>query len=69
MALMNHETCTFPNIDNLNSGKLHLTKDHVATPEQFRRLYPRYRELLQYKRELDPGALFTSDLARRVGMV
>ena len=50
-------------------GKLHLTKDHVATPEQFRRLYPRYQQLLQYKRELDPGALFTSDLARRVGMV
>ncbi|KPK54225.1 MAG: hypothetical protein AMS22_06205 [Thiotrichales bacterium SG8_50] len=50
-------------------GKLHLTKDHVATPEQFRRLYPRYRQLLRYKRKLDPGVLFTSDLARRVGII
>lgn len=49
-------------------GKVHLAKDQVLTPEQFYRIYPRYRELLEYKRTLDPDNLFTSDLARRVGI-
>jgi len=47
-------------------GKVHLAKDQVLTPEQFRRIYPRYEELLALKRRLDPEGLFTSDLARRV---
>jgi hypothetical protein len=38
------------------------------TPEQFARIYPRHTELLEYKRRLDPEDLFTSDLARRVGL-
>jgi hypothetical protein len=37
-------------------------------PDQFYRVYPRYRELLTIKRRLDPEGLFTSDLARRVGI-
>jgi len=49
-------------------GKVHLAKDQVLTPEQFRRIYPRYGELLALKRKLDPEGLFTSDLARRVGL-
>ena len=49
-------------------GKIHLAKDQVLTPEQFYRVYPRYQELLEYKRKLDPEGLFTSDLARRVGI-
>ncbi len=49
-------------------GKVHLAKDQVLTPEQFYRVYPRYRELLQIKRRIDPDGLFTSDLARRVGI-
>jgi decaprenylphospho-beta-D-ribofuranose 2-oxidase len=49
-------------------GKIHLAKDQVLTPEQFTRIYPRYRELLEIKRRLDPQGLFTSDLARRVGI-
>lgn len=49
-------------------GKLHLAKDQVATPDQFRRLYPHYRELMDFKRKLDPENLFDSDLARRVGI-
>lgn len=51
-----------------HGGKLHMTKDHVARPEQFRRLYPRVGELLEYKQRLDPDGLFNSDLARRVGI-
>jgi decaprenylphospho-beta-D-ribofuranose 2-oxidase len=50
-------------------GKIHLTKDQVLTPAQFRKIYPRYPELLEIKQNLDPDGLFTSDLARRVGLV
>jgi decaprenylphospho-beta-D-ribofuranose 2-oxidase len=49
-------------------GKIHLAKDQVLRPEQFTRIYPRYRDLLGIKRQLDPEGLFTSDLARRVGI-
>jgi decaprenylphospho-beta-D-ribofuranose 2-oxidase len=49
-------------------GKIHLAKDQVLRPEQFYRVYPRYQELLEIKKRLDPDNLFTSDLARRVGV-
>jgi decaprenylphospho-beta-D-ribofuranose 2-oxidase len=49
-------------------GKIHLAKDQVLRPEQFYRVYPRYSELLEIKKRLDPNGLFTSDLARRVGI-
>ncbi len=49
-------------------GKIHLAKDQVLRPGQFYRVYPRYKDLLVIKRQLDPDGLFTSDLARRVGI-
>ncbi|MCG6911380.1 MAG: FAD-binding oxidoreductase [Deltaproteobacteria bacterium] len=49
-------------------GKIHLAKDQVLRPEQFYRVFPRYKELLAIKKRLDPDGLFTSDLARRVGI-
>jgi decaprenylphospho-beta-D-ribofuranose 2-oxidase len=49
-------------------GKVHLAKDQVLRPDQFLRIYPRCRELLAMKRQLDPNDLFNSDLARRVGL-
>lgn len=49
-------------------GKIHLAKDQVLRPEQFYRVYPRYQELLEIKQQVDPEGLFTSDLARRVGI-
>jgi decaprenylphospho-beta-D-ribofuranose 2-oxidase len=49
-------------------GKIHLAKDQVLRPEQFYRVFPRYEELLEIKRRLDPEGMFTSDLARRVGI-
>jgi decaprenylphospho-beta-D-ribofuranose 2-oxidase len=49
-------------------GKIHLAKDQVLRPEQFYSVFPRYRELLAIKRRLDPDGMFTSDLARRVGI-
>ena len=69
-----HEAASRAAVDRLidatirRGGKVHLAKDQVLTPEQFYRVYPRYRELLEIKRRLDPEGLFTSDLARRVGI-
>lgn len=69
-----HEKASREAIDRLidatvkRGGKIHLTKDQALRPEQFRRVYPRYEELLKIKQTLDPEGLFTSDLARRVGI-
>ena len=49
-------------------GKIHLAKDQVLRPEQFYRIFPRYQDLLAIKRRLDPDGMFTSVLARRVGI-
>ena len=69
-----HEAASRKAVDRLidatvrRGGKIHLAKDQVLTPDQFYRVYPRYRDLLAIKRRLDPEGLFTSDLARRVGI-
>jgi len=69
-----HEAASRSTVDRLidatvrRGGKIHLAKDQVLTPKQFYRVYPRYQELLEIKRRLDPEGLFTSDLARRVGI-
>jgi len=69
-----HEAASRQAVDRLidatvrRGGKIHLAKDQVLTPVQFYRVYPRYRDLLAIKRRLDPEGLFTSDLARRVGI-
>jgi len=69
-----HEAASRAAVDRLigatarRGGKIHLAKDQVLTAEQFHRIYPRYTELLELKRELDPESLFTSDMARRVGL-
>jgi decaprenylphospho-beta-D-ribofuranose 2-oxidase len=69
-----HERAAARMVDRLvdatvkRGGKIHLAKDQVLRPEQFYRVYPRYAELLEIKRRLDPEGIFTSDLARRVGI-
>jgi len=69
-----HEAACREAVDRLidatvrRGGKVHLAKDQVLTPEQFYRVFPRYRDLLEVKKQLDPEGLFTSDLARRVGI-
>jgi decaprenylphospho-beta-D-ribofuranose 2-oxidase len=69
-----YETASRETVDRLidatvrRGGKIHLAKDQVLRPEQFYRVYPRYQDLLAIKRRLDPDGLFTSDLARRVGI-
>jgi decaprenylphospho-beta-D-ribofuranose 2-oxidase len=69
-----HEKASRAAVDRLieatvrRGGKIHLAKDQVLRPEQFYRVYPRYRDLLDIKQRIDPNGLFTSDLARRVGI-
>ncbi len=69
-----HEAASRAAVDRLidatvkRGGRIHLAKDQVLRPEQFHRVYPRYRELLEIKERLDPDGLFISDLARRVGI-
>jgi decaprenylphospho-beta-D-ribofuranose 2-oxidase len=69
-----HEAASRAAVDRLieatvkRGGKIHLAKDQVLRPEQFHRVYPRYADLLEIKKRLDPEGLFISDLARRVGI-
>lgn len=69
-----HESASRAAVDRLidvtvrRGGKIHLAKDQLLRPDQFVRVYPRYGELLSHKRLIDPEGLFTSDLARRVGI-
>jgi len=50
-------------------GRIHLTKDQVLTPAQFRAVFPGHSALQALKRRYDPEGIFTSDLAIRVGLV
>lgn len=69
-----HEAASRAAVDRLidatakRGGKVHLAKDQVLRPDQFVRIYPRFQELLDLKRRLDPDGLLVSDLARRVGL-
>jgi len=69
-----HEAASRAAVDRLidatarRGGKIHLAKDQVLRPEQFYEVFPRYTELLAIKQRLDPEGMFTSDLARRVGI-
>ncbi|HEY3485708.1 MAG TPA: FAD-binding oxidoreductase [Ilumatobacteraceae bacterium] len=50
-------------------GRHYLTKDAVTTPEAIRRGYPRLAEWQDVRRRVDPGGVWTSDLARRLELV
>jgi decaprenylphospho-beta-D-ribofuranose 2-oxidase len=49
-------------------GRSYLAKDSRMTPETFRMMYPRIEEWQQVRRASDPDGVFTSDLARRLGL-
>jgi FAD/FMN-containing dehydrogenase len=50
-------------------GRVYLGKDSYVEPETFRKMYPRLDEWLSVKAKYDPENVFTSNLARRVGLV
>ncbi|MFD9255282.1 FAD-binding protein [Streptomyces bottropensis] len=49
-------------------GRVYLAKDARLRPELLTAMYPRLPEFRALRRELDPGGVFVSDLARRLGL-
>ncbi len=50
-------------------GRVYLGKDSYLDAATFRAMYPQLDRWLAIKAKVDPGAVFTSDLGRRVGLV
>ena len=50
-------------------GRFYLAKDSTATAETFAAAYPGLERFREFKRELDPDGLLTSDQAVRVGLI
>jgi decaprenylphospho-beta-D-ribofuranose 2-oxidase len=49
-------------------GRIYLGKDAYLDEHTFKLMYPQYREWLDIKRKYDPYNVFSSDLARRIGL-
>jgi FAD/FMN-containing dehydrogenase len=49
-----------------NNGRVYLAKDALLSPENFRKMYPRYEEWRAVKTQLDPDEKFTSAFSRRL---
>ncbi|BBC36056.1 Decaprenylphosphoryl-beta-D-ribose oxidase [Streptomyces graminofaciens] len=49
-------------------GRVYLAKDARLRPELLAAMYPRLDEFRELRRELDPRAVFVSDLARRLSL-
>jgi decaprenylphospho-beta-D-ribofuranose 2-oxidase len=50
-------------------GRIYLGKDGYVQPETFRAMYPAVTHWLAVKQKYDPNNVFTSNLARRVGLL
>lgn len=50
------------------AGRVYLAKDARLRPELLASMYPRLPEFRALRGELDPGGVFVSDLARRLGL-
>lgn len=50
-------------------GRIYLGKDSYVEATTFAAMYPRLPQWLEVKAQVDPNAVFTSDLGRRVGLV
>ena len=49
-------------------GRIYLGKDAYLDEATFKAMYPQHVEWLQIKRKYDPQNVFSSDLARRIGL-
>jgi decaprenylphospho-beta-D-ribofuranose 2-oxidase len=49
-------------------GRVYLGKDSYLEADTFRAMYPAIDQFIALKARVDPGGVFTSDLARRVGL-
>ena len=52
-----------------HGGRVYLAKDATATAEAVGAMYPRLAEFRRIKARIDPRGVFSSSLARRVGLV
>ncbi|MEQ1508012.1 MAG: FAD-binding oxidoreductase [Myxococcota bacterium] len=50
-------------------GRIYLGKDSFVQKQTFQTMYPSFERWLQIKKKYDPEGVFTSNLARRVGLV
>ena len=50
-------------------GRVYLSKDARLRPETVRAMYPRLDEWRAVRDRADPGRVWCSDLARRVGLL
>ncbi len=50
-------------------GRIYLGKDAYLDEQTFKAMYPQYVDWLAIKKKYDPGNVFSSDLARRIGLV
>jgi decaprenylphospho-beta-D-ribofuranose 2-oxidase len=50
-------------------GRVYLAKDARLKPEMFSAMYPNLARWQQIKRAVDPNNRFSSNLARRVGLL
>lgn len=49
-------------------GKVYLSKDALLSVSQFETMYPKYKEFIERKKEMDPQGFWKSDQARRLGL-
>jgi decaprenylphospho-beta-D-ribofuranose 2-oxidase len=49
-------------------GRIYLGKDSFVEPDMFRAMYPAIDDFLAIRAKYDPRGVFTSNLARRVGL-
>lgn len=50
-------------------GRVYLAKDSTLAPEHFAEMYPRMNEFRAVKDRVDPNRLFSSSMARRLGIM
>lgn len=50
-------------------GRVYLGKDAYLKAETFQQMYPQLEQFLALKNKYDPENVFTSDLARRIGLI
>jgi FAD/FMN-containing dehydrogenase len=50
-------------------GRIYLGKDAYLDEITFKAMYPQHKAWLEIKRKYDPANVFSSDLARRIGLV
>lgn len=51
-----------------HGGRVYLAKDSTLEPEVFQRMYPRWRDMVNLKKDIDPHGVFSSSMSRRLGL-